>query len=347
MPKLQRFIRVLLLAIMSGVTCAGHAQEPASDVVRALAKNAAIDLLNDTLPTALELYYFENTGNSDQSLALRYDWNSANKWSDEPGANGLDFSGSRSNFFARGNYVFKDDVNPSEMSEIGADWTRRWFTFDVNQALTEEQGVEVQQCLLDDETGELTADDCRARLGFDRTNLSYLYIDFDVHAKLEGDQQFDQRAYAYGVETNLSRNFGSQRFFVHPILTLGVEQVDPKGNLARDAVMASDDIYTRAYGEFGFTGLLGRLNGQNVKLNFAIRYFRELGPEEAIEAAGLDTFRYTVIALQIPAAAIPGFDNTRNSFVLSFANGKLPYNVGSETTFEIGFRHNVDFAEFF
>ncbi|MEO1201094.1 MAG: hypothetical protein AAFX10_00210 [Pseudomonadota bacterium] len=337
----------LLTAAMSLAAATGHAQTEAGEAEKAMARMAAIKFLNFKLPSDVELYYFENADNSDQSLAIRYDWNSANEWTPDPGADGLDFSGTRSNFFARGNYVFQDDVNPSELSRIGADWSRRWFTFDVNQQLTEEQGVAVQECLRDDESGELLVDDCRERLGFDRTNLSYLYIDVNAHANIEGDQQFDQRAYVFGAEANFSKDFGGQGFFVHPILTLGIEQVDPKDNVARDAVMASDDIYTRAYGEFRFTSLLGRLNDQQLKLSFSIRYFKELDPETVIKAAGLDTFRYTAVALQIPAAAIPGFDNQRNSFVLSFADGKLPYNRSSETVFELGFRHNIDFAELF
>jgi len=342
--RMHVFVVTALFVLFTG---SSYAQEETPEEIKRLAEAVAIDFVKDKLPAEIELYYLDNTDNDDQSMAIRYNWNATHNWTDDFGDSGLDFSGSRSNFFARGNYAFKDDVNPSELSEIGADWTRRWFPISVSNPLTAEQGVQVQKCLQASEDFSVTSELCREQLGFGATQMSYWYVDFDVHAKVEGDQRFDQRAYAYGFETNLSRDFGTQTWFTHPILTVGVEQVDPKGNLARDAVLATDEIYTRAYGELGFTGILGKINDQNIKLNFSFRYFQELSPEVAIKTAGLDTFQYTVIALQIPAAAIPGFKNPRNSFVLSFADGKLPYNVTSETTIELGFRHDIDFSEFF
>ncbi len=342
--RMQAFAAIAFFVLFPS---SGYAQEETSEEIKKLAEEAAINFVKDKLPAEIELYYVENTDNSDQSMAIRYNWNATHDWTDDFGDGGLDFSGSRSNFFARGNYVFKDDVNPSELSEIGGDWTRRWFPISVSNPLTAEQRVQVDECLLSTLDFGVTVEHCREQLGFGGTRMSYWYVDFDIHAKVEGDQKFDQRAYAYGFETNLSRNFGTQTWLIHPILTLGIEQVDPKGNLARDAVLATDEIYTRAYGEFGFTGILGKINGQNIKLNFSFRYFQELSPEDVIKTADLDTFRYTVIALQIPAATIPGFKNPRNSFVLSFADGKLPYNVTSETTIELGFRHDVDFSQFF
>lgn len=302
----------------------------------------ATSLIEANLPAAIELYYLENTDNDDQSMAIRYDWNYAHDWTGSDGS-GYGFSGSKANLFARGNYVFKEEANPSELSEIGVDWSRRWFDITAENVLSGDDSIAVQQCVLD--TGD-TFEGCREKLGLGRTMMSYLYIDIDVHGKIEGDQSFDQRNYVFGLETNLSRKFGEQKLFLNPILTLGIEQVDPKGNLGREAAMASDDIYTRAYGRFGFTGVIGRINSQNIKLNFYTRYFQEISPEQVIKDAGLDTFHYTVVALQVPAATFPGFDNSRNSFVLSYATGELPFNLTSETTFELGFRHDLDLAGF-
>lgn len=312
-----------------------------------IAKDAALDLVKERLPSAIEIYYLDNTDSDEQSLAIRYDWNSNNSWADDFGESGMDFSGSRANLFIRGNYVFKDIVNPSELSEIGASWTKRWFKIRSDYVLEPAESQAVQICLLENsENFDVDVERCRQIVGVQKTKLSYWYVDLDFHGKVEGDQSFDQRNYVFGLETNLSRKFGEQKLFLNPILTLGIEQVDPKGNVAREAVMASDDIYTRAYGRFGFTGVVGKINEQNIKLNVYTRYFQEISPEQAIKDAGLDTFHYTVVALQVPAAIFPGFSNARNSFVLSYATGELPFNQSSETTFELGFRHNLDLSGF-
>ena len=321
------------------------AQDPVDAGAAELAKAIATDFLKSKLPASLELYYLDAVDGDAQSLALRYDWSSNQEWKDL--GTGTDFGGKRTNFFARGNYVHKEDVNPAELSELGASWSRRWFPVRVANPLTAEQGRSVAECVQGAEDFETTVDDCRERLGFGATRMSYWYVEVDGHAKMEGDQQFDQRHYVYGIEASFSRSLGLQRAIVNPILTLALEQVDPKGDTERAAVSPAEDTYDRVYAKLGFTGIVASVREQPIKLNFSVRYFSELSPEQAIEDAGLDAYRYSVVALQVPAALFPGFDNTRNSFVLSYANGKLPFNRSSESAFELGFRHDIDFAELF
>lgn len=307
-------------------------------------QDVAIGLFAEHLPTFVEAFYFENTDNDDQSLGLKYDWNSQKQWN---ATEGSDFGGSTSNVFARGNYVFQDNVNPQELSELGGSWSKRWLTVATTEALSAPQSQQVQECLVNSPDPSVTVDDCRERLGLQRTALSYLFFEFGLHAKMEGDQSFDQRHYVYGLQFSASTKLGSQRFVQYPILTVGIEQVDPQGDLARNAVLPEEDIYDRAYGEISFTGIVGRINGQDLKLNFSSRYFKELGAPGAIKAAGLDTHSLTVVALQLPARAFPGFDNPRNSFVLSYTTGELPFNRSSEQTFALGFNHDLDFASLF
>ena len=346
MTRLCRSSVWVALAIF-GTSQIGWAQPLSPDVLN-LGKALATEFLKSKLPAALELYYLDNADNAEESLALRYDWNSNQEWKDDDfGNSSTNFGGRRSNFFARGNYVHKDDVNPSELSEIGGEWSRRWFKVSVANPLTLEQGDSVQRCVQDSNSFSITTDVCRERLGFGRTQMSYWFVDIDAHAKIEGDQQFDQRHYVYGFNTNLSRKLGEQTLVVNPILTLGLEQVDPTADTARQAVLPADDRYERLYAKVTFTGHIGRIRNQLLKYSLSVRYFKEVSPDAAIEAADLDSYRYSAFAIQIPAAVIPGFDNTRNSFVLSYASGELPFNRTSEKAFELGFRHDIDFGEFF
>jgi hypothetical protein len=336
----------LLISLLCGI---GSAQAQTASSEAQLAKQIATAYVNNLLPAQVEFYHLQNEGNDGQSLAIRYDWNSDKNWVDDYGANGTDFSGTNSSLFAHGNYVFSNEtVNPSEFSEVGAKWSRRWFPITVANPLNKEQASKVQQCMSDPASDfGVTVEDCRRKLGYGETRMKYWYIDVDAHVKVEGDQKFDQRHYTYGLEANLSRSFGSQTLFVNPTLTLGVDQVDPKGDVARIQVSASEKIFTRLYGKVGFTSNLFQTNGHTIKLSYSLRYFREINPETAIKTAGLDTFRYSSIAVQVPAVLLPGFNNANNSFIFSYTYGELPFNLRSEKTFEIGFRHNIDLSQFF
>jgi hypothetical protein len=337
----------LLISLLCGIGSA-QAQTAVSSEAQ-LAKQMATAYVNNLLPAQLGLYRLQNQGNDGQSLALRYDWNSDKDWVDDSGTNGTDFSGTSSSLFAHGNYVFSNEtVNPSELSEIGAKWSRRWFPITVSNPLNKEQALKVQQCMSDPSSDfSVTVEDCRRKLGYGETRMKYWYVDVGAHVKVEGDQEFDQRHYAYGLEANFSRSFGAQTLFVNPILTFGVDQVDPKGDKARLTVSENEKIFTRLYGKVGFTSNLFQIDGHTIKLNYSLRYFREINSETAIKTAGLDTFHYSAIAVQIPALLLPGFDNANNSFIFSYSYGELPFNLRSEKTFEIGFRHNIDLSGFF
>ncbi len=352
MVDARLLLQVVCVALVAW-PLSGHTQ-PVDVEVRPLMKTLATDVLKSHLPTGIELYWLDNADSEEESLALRYEWNSNQEWEatdfgDTSNASNtrIDFGGRRANMFVRGNYVQQADVNPSELSEIGGQWSRRWFPVSVTNPLTPEQGQAVQRCVLESNDFAVTSEVCRERLGFGRSDISYWYADVDAHAEIEGDQQFDQRHYVYGVHTNLSRQLGDQRVILNPILSLGLEQVDPANDAARDVVLPEGERYNRVYAKLGFTGQLARIRNQVVKYSVSIRYFKELGADAAIEEADLDSYRYSAFAIQIPAAAIPGFDNARKSFLLTYGSGELPFNRSSEKTFELGFRHDIDFGEFF
>lgn len=350
MCRLRILLVICILLSFSTGVAAAQDEKTSAPSIEELARETAISYVNERLPSQIELYYFFSDDDNEQSLALRYDWSSNAQWVDDFGPKGTDFSGSSSSVFAKGNYVFGDSTkNPSELSEIGAKWSYRWFPIEVANPLTVEQGVLVQKCMEESSTFDNTVnvEACRQKLGFGKTRMKYWYVDIDAHVKVEGDQEFDQRHNVYGFEANLSRSFGEQSFLVHPILTIGVEQVEPEDDEARKAVLASEDSFARIYGKLKFTSNLGNINGNVVKLSFITRYFQELDPDDAIEDADLDNFQYSAVALQIPAALFPGFDNKRNSFVLTYGFGELPFDHQYDNTIEIGFRHNFDFSEFF
>jgi hypothetical protein len=347
------FSRAHCILALAGVSFSGSAvAQPLAGDERRMAEEAAVEFLNEAFPSAIELYFLE-TEDDEQSLALRYDWSSSRQWEDDglaesaSGDGDVRFDTGAYSAFIRGNYVDDEDVNPSELSEIGASWNRRWFHVFAENRL-ETGGTDSQQlqlCVLNNPDFE--ADDCRALLGMPPLQMSYTYVDVDGHVKIEGDQQFDARHYVYGVQSSFSRTLGTQRLIIHPILTAGIEQVYPENDSAREALLADDESYSRVYAQVEFTGVLGTVDGHPIKYSFSYRYFQEVSPETAIEDANLDTFAYRALVLRLPAALLPGFDNEKNSFVLTYSEGELPFNRSSEQSVELGFRHDIDFGEFF
>ncbi len=303
-----------------------------------------IEFANERLPEFVELKYLEKPDSNETSTALSYDWNSQKDWVDEISAtaDGLRFDGRGYNATAKGSYTFSDSYENTENSQLGIEYQWRRFPVYFNR-LSEEDGLRIQQCVLESEGFEVTVDDCRTRLGFNPTQLSYSFFDIDFHAKMEGDQKFDQRNYVYGFEMNYSQNLGDQSFLLYPILTLGLEQVDPKHDTKRQAAFASNDTYDRAYAEFSATSGGFELFGQNLKFSYSWRYYRELSPEPAIESAGLDRFRYSAIALQVPTAILPWFSGEQNNFMITYASGSLPLVLDDEQTISIGWQTDIDF----
>ncbi len=347
----KKYLRLSLAFTSLAFVFATQAQEASPPPnVEDLLKERAVGFVQEQLPSFIELVYLDADEAGERSFAIEYDWTSNRDWEDHieqaPSGEGINFGGSHYHAFAKGNYVFQDDVRPAQLSEIGGAWSRRWFPVSYN-LLNATQSQEVQKCVAEAADVTVGPDECRALLGYDLTNLSYRYFDFSVQGKIEGDQSFDQRQYAYGLKASYSQNLGRQKFIVNPVISLALEQVDPVENDRRQMVLADDDVYDRIAAELRFTGRVATINRQHIKLNVSLRYFMEIDPERAIEDAGLDTFFYKVFAFQIPAATFPGLDNQRSSFTLSYTDGELPFNLQSEQTFELGWRHDFDIGDLF
>jgi len=337
------------------------------------ALSVARSFLNAKLPEYIQIDYAQSDGNSEQSWAIRYDYDSSKDWELEPQANAdrtsYDFGGSGYSLFAKGNYAFSENDNLEDYSEIGGSYKKRWFSIRASLVpLTEEQQQAVNGCLEEHaDDFSYTVDKCREMLNFGRTKLAHIYLDLDVHAKVEGNQDFGERNYVYGFEMSFSA-MPEEDSWLHaanifefpgrllrektisylqlPIFTIGIEQVDPKEDTAREDLDEGEG-YSRLYAQIKHTSPLGRIRGQPVKLNFSWRHFQELSPSQAIQDADLDTFEHYTVAVQLPSAIIPSFEEDKSRFVISYSSGELPFSRRDEEVFRIGWQSSVDFSELF
>ena len=105
----------------------------------------------------------------------------------------------------------------------------------------------------------------------------------------------------------------------------------PTNDKDRAAILRTEEDYNRANVEIAMTSPVGTLQGKQVKFEWSWRYFKEIGAEDAIKAAGLDRFRYSAATLRHDAG-----------WQLTYSSGKLPLNRQSDKVWELGYRFKLD-----
>lgn len=326
--------------------------------------------VNTYLPEFLELGYTESKEGSEESWLVKYDYDSSKRWDLKPiiNENVYSFDSSGVAFFAKGSYTFSDDANPNDFSQVGGELKKRWLKVKVlSKTLTKAQNAAVDKCMKSSSDWK-TPNQCRRELGFGETDFEMIYFDLDAHLKVEGNRDFGERNYAYGVGIKFSamprKNHwvhalnifeypgrllrkGGDPYMLWPIFSIGIEQVDPKDDARRAAVLENTDRYDRIYGEVRHTSPLGSIKNSPVKLSLSYRYFEEIDAPDAIKAAEYDVSQYYTVAFQIPSTVLPNVKTSQSEFIVSYSEGELPFGRTDEKIFEIGWRTNVEFAKMF
>ena len=147
----------------------------------------------------------------------------------------------------------------------------------------------------------------------------------------EADQNLDDAQLVYGGTVTLAKLgvFGDNNYFA---LDANIGRVDPKGDVEREALLGpSLGAYTRADVEVLYSFNLGNASGGGFdafEINY--RYFREVSAAAAIEAAGLDRYKYAAYKLSFA-----------NNLFVAYATGKLPFDRTSDQIVKIGFSYNL------
>lgn len=172
---------------------------------------------------------------------------------------------------------------------------------------------------------------------------------------LESDQSFTTKQYAYGLQAGLLvRAWSSEALlaklnvFDYPFAVLryltgaderfqpsgqafpsflaGLDLVDPVNDPDREAVTGDEEPYPRFSSEIAMRSKVSSLGGQYVWFSATWRYFRELGAEADVRAAGLDDQSYFAASLEFP-----------QGWVLTYATGRLPLDLIDDDVWELGF----------
>jgi hypothetical protein len=180
-------------------------------------------------------------------------------------------------------------------------------------------------------------------------------LELDASAKLESDQKFDQKQYAYAAQLGLdlkawNRTSALARWNLFdwpaailrylagtdarftprgstiPTVRFAIARVDPSENDGREAVGVTS-AYTRVNLEAAYRSLVAHIGDGDLYLESDLRWYDELGAPAVIRDAGLDEFTYFAAALT----------STKGPFV-SYSTGRLPLDAATDRVYELGWK---------
>lgn len=292
----------------------------------------------------LEPKYFQPTAEGTQGgLGFSYniDYNLARPYA---AGDGTQYRTLSLDFTAEGNVAFNSSINPSDFLKTGVD-----FNYELAYASAQRVSPDCFPLPQDDAKLQQCLDEARrSKTG------SALHLWLGLIGTLESDQKFDKRQGTYGGQFTiryrpadaslantlnpldwpfllLRRASGHERTTASPdafpTIRLALERVNPAKDPDREAILGNKEDYNRGNFELAMSTPAAKLQGKQVKFEWSWRYFKELSPDPAIRAAGLDRFQYSALSLRLDAG-----------WRLTYARGRLPLDRQSDKVWELGYQ---------
>jgi len=268
---------------------------------------------------------------------------------------GLDF-----HLQSAGNVAFRSAINPRDFLNTGATLAlqrSRGGTTATTEAERRTLGQLEQKLALYETEAEIRASpEMRQYLEIVAPHLgTQLALELGASAKLESDQKFEQKQYAYAAQLGLdlkawNRSSALARWNLFdwpaailrylagtdprftprgsniPTIRLALARVDPSENDGREALGVTSS-YTRFNLEAAYRSLVAHVGDGDFFLESDLRWYHELGAPSVIRTAGLDEFTYFAAALT----------STQGPFV-SYSAGRLPLDAASDQVYELGWK---------
>ncbi len=153
--------------------------------------------------------------------------------------------------------------------------------------------------------------------------------DFSLQLAVEGDQNYSDTQTLVALQAGTLLG-SSTDWFVGATLAIG--KVNASNNDQRMA-LTNVDNFDRVSAELHFQYPLSFRKGRKYSpkaIAFNYRYHEELSAPDIIETMNLDVFQYGAIRLKF-----------EHGIYLGYANGKLPFDLRSESSVELGFSQNL------
>jgi hypothetical protein len=273
---------------------------------------------------------------------------------------GTAFTGLDFHLQASGNVAFESAINPRDFLNTGVTLAlqrSRGGTTPTTQDEQRELGrLEVRLAQYTTEEEIARSPELRRYLEIVVPHLGTQFaLELGASAKLESDQRFDQKQYAYAAQLGLdlkawNRSSALARWNLFdwpaailrylagtdprftprgstiPTVRFGIARVDPSVNDGREALGVTSS-FTRVNLEMAYRSLVAHIANGDFFVESDLRWYHELGAPTAIRGAGLDEFTYFAAALT----------STQGPFV-SYSTGRLPLDAATDKVYELGWK---------
>jgi hypothetical protein len=323
------------------------------------ATNGLLEFLSD-LNLRPKVFQASGGGSNDTALGFEFDYAKAlTSYVPNPGS--AHPIGLSLNVMAKGDVALDEDKNPNNWMEaggglhlfqgIGGVMPREDVANPTEQA--KRLAYKIRAAAV---AGQKVPDDVVQ--AFREVTVPQFFYDVQAHGKIETDQGFDNKQYAYGGQLGfvfrdwredsgwgrfnlldypfalIRQGFAQEKGFhpsgrTFPSFVIGLDQVDPSENKARLAVDPDDDSYARLRVEIAFKTAVYKYQDQWLYVSAAFRHFQELGASRAIRDAKLDHTSYFAVVLDLPY-----------HFNVSYAAGRLPLDRKDDDVFALGWTLN-------
>lgn len=114
-----------------------------------------------------------------------------------------------------------------------------------------------------------------------------------------------------------------------PSLNIALEQVSPEKDDARKLLDPDLSTFARVRTDISYSSTLFKVDDAPYRISLTWRHFQEVAADAPVKDAKQDHFSYWTVALHTP-----------KDVVVSYAQGKLPFDAVSEGMFKIGWDYN-------
>ncbi len=309
----------------------------------------------------LEFKSFQSTDSNKTSLGFSYQWNydiNKNKNTDYQRTEFL------AKINAQGNIAFNKNLNPADFQSAKLEMGSSGFWGGTVRKLDADFTKQVinpinQKLAAITDSAELA----NSSLWNDITRMmgitNQYHYDFAATGGWEGSQDFSRSQLTYGAQLRFAAKAYSDRnplaqFNVLdypfaliryvtgsdkslnpygaalPIITVGVDMVNPLTDTLRKSITGNTNAYSRFRWEAGFRTLIANFKNAPLHFNAAYRNFYEINPSAAVRLAGLNNFSYFTCSV-----------TSSDTYFFSYSYGKLPFDRIDNAVYELGVKFKL------
>lgn len=281
---------------------------------------------------------------------------------------------------AKGSYAYSDTTNSNDLSSAGLAFHLRVIDQGLLVKMNEEDRIDSVTCINELELPEQDTSEAEAaynaqtykcsaayfQLLEEHSTHTYAYdLQFDYQVEANQDYTEHQEVLSMGTTLVFEPAIGSAwqtanildypfRYITRPLfshdasynakwpsLHLAYGKVDPSKNTVRNVLPEGDESYNRWNAEIAFQSTVARIANRSIVFEASYRVYQEVSAPDAIKDAGLDKFTYSTASLFAPASLF-GIELEGHEVYLTYAHGKLPFDISTKDTLMLGWKFNFN-----